>query len=1041
LLVPAAGRIYGDTTPFQPVIQMEDVYEYGADIDQYPIARVQIAGCTLTPDDYDGNVYIVERDGTEIGEVRVYYSEEKDMALLQKALAEALSDPEGFEDPDEADELGLDMSEQTAGSYAAVAVFLAGDETGYDNASGEPVNFEIIPAKLRVRAGIRSETVKYQTAGKAAESIWDSSVVCERINLKVDEEVDDPYMYEVIDSAVQSELLYLIDGKAVRGEETLTVCGTHSFQFGGRLLIDSELADQYEFSEYVFDPYPLIVYSDASLDADYKEHRGWYYGAPLSALPALFDYAYTPGRDNTEFLYDSIHFKVSADPEMEELYTEAEVPFIPAGNMVYYRAVGTNEKGEEVVSSVESDLIHARPVTGTAPDYHVERVNPLHPGKKPDFPYPETFRWDEAEFTFQAIEEFETDGENGSERWPLAYAGEPVTAEKLFETAYFSVNTNWIDISPYDPGRYEAYELDYTEKESGGNFYVDALNFAYEILPKYYYSYLVDGKLVGEFETVKGKPGEPLTYALKCDEELSVPKDKEIFGWSFYDSIRGERIAADDGSLSAETYESGLDGTYSFTDTDVTAVARLLSVQQGVRISDIEDTVFDGRAHVLTGMPADGKKTVADLDLWISDGDYTLVYGEDYTAKLFNNTNASSGLPANAPDSKRPRALITGKGDYKNLKATVYFTIRPYDISDFTYTMDPGFIYSDKSGNVRLGKRRVSGSFPDGRTVTLKASDYIESVDTPIPKRVTGDDPLAFYYIFSAEGKGNYTGYTSMRVPAEENAILFSTFKVKYNSSISYQGTLSKEDFGLRVYTPKGRELEAREYEIAFDQELTGPIESGYIRIILTPTGKLDYGDDSVVIGEKTLLVRVKGATLPKNKFKLDWSAAPFDGADRQNTVICSDSNLVENRDYKCEWKLDSNTKNKAVGTYTVTITGIGKYASRDKNGIPSAFQLSFKRGLSNAAGNNQLFAELKDQSADQSGATVGISVTVKNADGTETIYANQFRKGKWGNTLVSQDGIFGFSVTSWGKSNASGSRTVKIKCLPSSGFTGSITL
>ena len=101
LLVPATGRIYGDTTPFQPVIQMEDAYEYGADIDQYPIARVQIAGCTLTPDDYDGNVYTVERDGTEIGEVRVYYSKEKDMAQLQKALAEALSDPEGFEDPDE----------------------------------------------------------------------------------------------------------------------------------------------------------------------------------------------------------------------------------------------------------------------------------------------------------------------------------------------------------------------------------------------------------------------------------------------------------------------------------------------------------------------------------------------------------------------------------------------------------------------------------------------------------------------------------------------------------------------------------------------------------------------------------------------------------------------------------------------------------------------------------------------------------------------------------------------------------------------------
>ena len=86
LLVPATGRIYGDTTPFQPVIQMEDAYEYGADIDQYPIARVQIAGCTLTPDDYDGNVYTVERDGTEIGEVRVYYSKEKDMAQVLPEL-------------------------------------------------------------------------------------------------------------------------------------------------------------------------------------------------------------------------------------------------------------------------------------------------------------------------------------------------------------------------------------------------------------------------------------------------------------------------------------------------------------------------------------------------------------------------------------------------------------------------------------------------------------------------------------------------------------------------------------------------------------------------------------------------------------------------------------------------------------------------------------------------------------------------------------------------------------------------------------------
>ena len=1007
----------------RPVISMNTEYEYAADIGIVPEARVTAAGFDVRQDESDHSSYTVYKDDEEIGCIDVYYVNKSDMS--------------GHKFPDDLDEIGLNMIDETAGSYAAAAVFTAGQDTGYQDSISDTVYFNIIPAKLKLSAGKNVETVKYKKVSDVIDAVW-ADAACERINVSASMEEDDRWVdiNEITDGI--GSLSCVIDGSVKNADKELTICGTFNFKLNGSVAVSDENIGMYSIEEYNFSEHGLTVYSDGSLDGRFKKGRKWYYGGAVSDIPGLFEIKYASGRDGYSLKEDSVYIKCSKDREWTQPYTDNEVSGVPAENGIYYRIFGKNENDETLASEIRYAEIERRPVKGKADSYKVERANPRKYAGNVVFPYKKEIRWDEVNFTFEAEDTFEAGKGTEKETWSLPYRGKSLTAGDISAEDIFEVDDFGLPYMPFVSGIYEVglcidfEESDFYKK----NIYLDEVDFNYEILPKYYITYIIADRIVYEGSVSGGVVGSPVTYPLKCSEPLKIPDGMTVYGWSFYDWDGYHRIKSNSGSRYAAGYEEGIDGTHTFTDTDVVAVAKVMSEEQGVRISRIEQVIYDGRAHVAKGMPADGKRKTADLDLVIKDGGYTLVYGEDYTVRLFNNVNASV-TGKELPQNRLPRAEITGRGDYKGFKKTVYFSILPRDISDFTYSVDPGYIWREKNGKVHIGKRSITGVLDDGAVLKLKPSDYIED-RSEIPVKIRKDDVLSKSYTLSAQGKGNYFGYISMDVPSIDFPVSFTKFRFKYDSTIEYKDKISVDDFNVRVYTPKGRQLEKNEYTLEFEQAAKIPAGSGYYKIKISPTKEISWGgEDERVVGSKVITVRMKGEKFARKNFSLSWTSLPYDGAGRTNLVVSAEG-FAEGKDYECEWIDSCKADNKAVGTYTVRIIGKGKYANYDRNGNPAVITFTFKRTLSDISKADNIVLQTQETAVDKKGTTTKVTVTVKNADGTETVYTNHMWNGTWTKTLVSADGTRGFTVTSWGKNKTSGESEIRLRALNNSGYRGS---
>ena len=1007
----------------RPVISMNTEYEYAADIGIVPEARVTAAGFDVRQDESDHSSYTVYKDDEEIGCIDVYYVNKSDMS--------------GHKFPDDLDEIGLNMIDETAGSYAAAAVFTAGQDTGYQDSISDAVYFNIVPAKLKLSAGKNVETVKYKKVSDVIDAVW-ADAACERINVSAAMEEDDRWVdIDEITDGIGS-LSCVIGGSVKAADKELIDCGTFKFKLSGSVAVSDENKGMYSIEAYDFSEHELTVYSDASLDGRFKKDRKWYYGAGILDILELFEIKYVSGRDGYPLKEDSIYIKCSKDREWTQPYADNEVSGVPAENGIYYRIFGKNENDETLASEIRYAEIERRPVKGKADSYKVERANPRKYAGNVVFPYKKEIRWDEVNFTFEAEDTFEAGKGTEKETWSLPYRGKSLTAGDISAEDIFEVDDFGLPYMPFVSGIYEVglcidfEESDFYKK----NIYLDEVDFNYEILPKYYITSIIADRIVYEGSVSGGVVGSPVTYPLKCSEPLKIPDGMTVYGWSFYDWDGYHRIKSNSGSRYAAGYEEGIDGTHTFTDTDVVAVAKVMSEEQGVRISRIEQVIYDGRAHVAKGMPADGKRKTADLDLVIKDGVYTLVYGEDYTVRLFNNVNASV-TGKELPQNRLPRAEITGRGDYKGFKKTVYFSILPRDISDFTYSVDPGYIWREKNGKVHIGKRSITGVLDDGAVLKLKTSDYVED-RSDIPVKIRKDDVLSKSYTLSAQGKGNYFGYISMDVPSIDFPVSFTKFRFKYDSTIEYKDKISVDDFNVRVYTPKGRQLEKNEYTLEFEQAAKIPAGSGYYRIKILPTKDISWGGgDDTVVGSKVITVRMKGGKLARKNFSLSWTSLPYDGAGRTNSVVPA-VGFAEGRDYECEWIDSCKADNKAVGTYTVRIIGKGKYANYDRNGNPAVITFTFKRTLSDISKADNIVLQTQETAVDKKGTTTKVTVTVKNADGTETVYTNHMWNGTWTKTLVSADGTRGFTVTSWGKKKTSGESEIRLRALNNSGYRGS---
>lgn len=256
-------------------------------------------------------------------------------------------------------------------------------------------------------------------------------------------------------------------------------------------------------------------------------------------------------------------------------------------------------------------------------------------------------------------------------------------------------------------------------------------------------------KAVGDYSDWTGTDG----IKAQVDAFLAGSSEQtELTGWCVYtDSFN---VSADDDETyvrsysDCPTYLNPDASTYEYKDNsypfllsgtnDYHFVAQISkAVADGLYVTTIPSVHYDGRAHVAVGTKVNAKKQAADLrlSLYLAEDGKTLTPGKDYTVTYKNNVNASMRLVRESADGaqgsytslysssenhKRPKAIITGKGNYKGFSAEVYFDILPVSLG-----ASEAITYSTAVENSSYS----DGSYTDPSTYTDSAKAVLSEYD------------------------------------------------------------------------------------------------------------------------------------------------------------------------------------------------------------------------------------------------------------------------------------------------------------------------
>lgn len=311
------------------------------------------------------------------------------------------------------------------------------------------------------------------------------------------------------------------------------------------------------------------------------------------------------------------------------------------------------------------------------------------------------------------------------------------------------------------------------------------------------------------------------------------------------------------------------------------------AAEGGIQIQEIKDQIYTGSAI----KPA--------LTVYAADGETLLKSGKDYTVKYFNNSDvdqkaAEGGTcsdPEKAPgsfDKMLPYVVISGKGNHKG---TVYrnFHIRPVSISDargnaaagFTLKYSDQLVYSAKKDQKPFSSLKYKKAMKAGSdyTVTLRAVNAYDSKNRKVESwSVAGSQENKWIPAIAKEyqgtfqliiaGKGNYAGEIRRTVYVKSKTYLLK------NAAI----TLGKN-------------------------QKNKPYNDG-MAVTLVP-GLYDSGDRKYYRADE----------------EIDWDKPEANGNDLF-TVKVDGRYLVYGADYVVTY-----ANNKAVGTATMTVSGVGEYA------------------------------------------------------------------------------------------------------------------
>lgn len=474
---------------------------------------------------------------------------------------------------------------------------------------------------------------------------------------------------------------------------------------------------------------------------------------------------------------------------------------------------------------------------------------------------------------------------------------------------------------------------------------------------------------------LKGYDGK--VYGISANREWFDERAREMFGSDSKNAIvsfviKGRsgnsdgRAAAVAGDKESETVLATIEaskfkdnsgkvayGSIPVDYNEITVYARIGSfatmrdTTEGVYISSPLPVGYTGLAHRLnvepsSGKPNSGKSGSYDLELEVRDtsstdenGDsYTLVYGKDYTVSYKNNVNASvmydpsSGkytplyTDIKTAEKKSPQMTIKGKGNYRSLKAVVYFDILPLDLTAEAGSVgrfESGQIKSsyilNKNGGIKLSikpvryarifdkvkgvyvtddKKRVNYGSKDITMMLQRLDDAsgswdnVGSLDKKDAKETLKKVTTPGEYRIRYSGLGNFYGtglYDEFNV-YKHGSVLFSTLKVKTSKMKYSSGGVSANELVTGIST-KVKDSAGNKVKLTpedYSVSLMPVSDSAVVtdnRAMSAGTYKAQvwYGD----ISEKypglmpdnpiEVTVNVTGEKLKSNMVTLDWNA------------------------------------------------------------------------------------------------------------------------------------------------------------------------
>ncbi|MCH5170029.1 MAG: leucine-rich repeat protein [Oscillospiraceae bacterium] len=261
---------------------------------------------------------------------------------------------------------------------------------------------------------------------------------------------------------------------------------------------------------------------------------------------------------------------------------------------------------------------------------------------------------------------------------------------------------------------------------------------------------------------------------------------------------------------------------------------------------------------------------------------FTLVYGEDYEMKYFENVNAGFGT-----------AVVYGKGNF-NGAMRLQFRIFGKGIENAVVSEIPDQVYDGNEKTPSI-------------TVTLDGVTLKEGTDYTVEYVNNTEKGTATVII---RGIGNYSGVTEKTFKIYKNSVYSFTVFSETQMTETYDGTPLKPE--MEVYFGTEMLTEGVDYEIRLENNTN----AGTATVTIIGIGRFE--------GERTYNFTILPCEISEKDISVSGSLE-FNGAPVEPVItVTKNGTVLENgKDYIVTYH-----NNNGVGTAYVTVEGIGNYCS-----------------------------------------------------------------------------------------------------------------